>query len=149
MEKTASQRGKSSKQKGKRGEKEVIEILTGALNELSSLVDTHKLPILRQSATAKGHDLNGVEGLAIEVKRQETLHLDKWWQQASEQAELMLKKTGRTHQPVLIYKQNRKAWRVRMQVQLPYENGVHFVIGEISMEDFLRWFKSHVVYYYK
>lgn len=55
-----------------------------------------------------GHDLLGTPGIAVEVKRHETLQLDKWWEQTSRQAESVHKI------PVLIYRKSHARWRVRL-----------------------------------
>lgn len=58
-----------------------------------------------QSAVG-GDDLIGTYQFSIEVKRQEQLSLDKWWQQATASA-------GRQGKiPVVIFKQSRQPWRV-------------------------------------
>lgn len=45
---------------------------------------------------------------ALEVKRQEILHIDDWWEQTTRQATIAFK------QPMLIYRKSRQPWRVRV-----------------------------------
>src|SRR5699024_4186713 len=79
--------------------------------------------------TAKGgYDLVGVDWLAVEVKRQETLNVNGWWKQTLEQAS-----EGQT--PVLLYRKNRQPWRAVTLVQL----GERQIRAEISLEDWLSW----------
>lgn len=81
--------------KGKNGEKEFSEILSVILGT-EVIVNPH----------ANGADIRSIPGLAIEVKRSETLNINKWWEQTLIQAE----STNRN--PVLVYRQNRKAWNI-------------------------------------
>lgn len=58
-----------------------------------------------QSAVG-GDDLIGTYQFSIEIKRQEQLSLDKWWEQACASAS----RQGKV--PVVIFKQSRQPWRV-------------------------------------
>jgi hypothetical protein len=49
--------------------------------------------------------------VAVEIKRQEQLSIDKWWEQACSQA-----RPGQV--PVLAYRQKRQPWRVVMRVKM-------------------------------
>lgn len=92
-----------SKQKGKRGEVEASALLGSILTSVASggkrngrvWADVH----------AQGGDIISIEGLSIEVKRQEVLTISTWWRQAVRQAEA----DGSI--PVLMYRQNRRTWR--------------------------------------
>ncbi|MBF0188611.1 MAG: hypothetical protein HQL50_11875 [Magnetococcales bacterium] len=89
--------GRSARRKGRAGEQELARLLREHLGvEISRN--------LKQSRDG-GHDLTGLDGVAIEVKRQTRLKLPAWWRQTLEQAE----QTGRV--PVLAYRQDRQPWR--------------------------------------
>jgi len=96
--------GNMAKQKGKRGEKEFAEVLTKLLARDTSW-DDQKVFVDPQ---ANGGDIISIQGLSIEVKRQETLNLKGWWRQALVQAD----HTGGI--PIVAFRQNRKAWKILM-----------------------------------
>lgn len=87
--------------KGKRGEREVALRLNKLISSLG--LDT----VIRVVADPHGNDadLMSIPGLAIEVKRHETLNVNGWWRQAERQAD----NTGSI--PVLVYRQNRGKWK--------------------------------------
>ncbi len=87
--------------KGARGERELARILSDKLGEevVRNLMQTRE----------GGHDLNGVP-FALEVKRQETLAIDTWWEQATRQAE----QAGLP--PALAYRPSRRPWRFRVRL---------------------------------
>nr|DAE93512.1 MAG TPA: HOLLIDAY JUNCTION RESOLVASE, ENZYME, HOMOLOGOUS RECOMBINATION, HOLLIDAY [Caudoviricetes sp.]DAF45676.1 MAG TPA: HOLLIDAY JUNCTION RESOLVASE, ENZYME, HOMOLOGOUS RECOMBINATION, HOLLIDAY [Siphoviridae sp. ctJ7x27]DAN28120.1 MAG TPA: HOLLIDAY JUNCTION RESOLVASE, ENZYME, HOMOLOGOUS RECOMBINATION, HOLLIDAY [Caudoviricetes sp.] len=91
-----------------------------------------------QSAVG-GCDLVNTWGLAIEVKRHETLAVNTWWQQCKASA-LRLNR-----EPVLIYRQSRRPWQVVMQgrLQLP-DGGFCESVVTISFEDFTRYYEEIV-----
>ena len=53
-----------------------------------------------------GHDVHGVPGVAVEVKRTEKASVPAWWRQAVEQA------SDAGLVPVLFWRRNRKPWRI-------------------------------------
>jgi hypothetical protein len=133
--------------KGKEGEREVCRLLNQQLDALitannytDDLVDLLNGVVQRnqnQSAVGGG-DIN-LFGLSIEVKRQETLSIPEWWRQATTSA----KRNG--DKPILIYRQNRKAWHVVMDGHVPLPTGR--IMGArvtISVDDFLTWFTHWV-----
>lgn len=75
-----------------------------------------------------GHDLIGVPGLSIEVKRQEALSLGSWWDQCRRQA----KASGGL--PVLVWRQNNQPWRVRTWAGL----FGRWTVVDCSFEDFVQ-----------
>ena len=116
-----------NRNKGHDGEREVIKILAPLVTEVmgeSSL--RRNLNQTRQG----GHDICGLEHLAIEVKRCETLEVEKWWKQTLRQAE----EAGGAI-PVLMYRQNRKAWNVVMIGRV----GNMLCRVTVSMETFGVW----------
>lgn len=89
--------GRSSQLKGKAGEREVADMLFYATGKMV----TRNLDQTRNG----GHDLDGVPGLSIEVKRQERLNINTWWKQTTRQANQV------EGIPVLAYRQNYKPWK--------------------------------------
>ncbi|MBU2827587.1 MAG: putative PDDEXK endonuclease [Acidithiobacillus ferriphilus] len=87
----------SQRSKGSRGERELFALLTEQLG----VTVTRNLSQTRGG----GADALDVPGWAIECKRQESLSLASWWNQATRQAE----QTGR--KPALFYRRSRKPWR--------------------------------------
>ena len=68
-----------------------------------------------------GYDLVGIDFLAIEVKRQETLCLPAWWRQT-------LKQAGNDKIPVLVYRQNRKPWTWVVGMDKQTYNTANFIL---------------------
>ncbi|MBN2644624.1 MAG: hypothetical protein JXR59_04025 [Desulfuromonadaceae bacterium] len=88
--------GRAQRNKGATAERELAKLLSDQLGaEVSrNLLQTRE----------GGHDLNGVGGWAVEVKRHETLNLTAWWEQTLRQAQ----RSGQ--KPVLAYRQSRRPW---------------------------------------
>lgn len=114
--------------KGARGELELLKLLQPAVD---SVLGVGKVLLTRNLVQTRdgGFDIEGLHWLALEVKRQESLSLGTWWQQAMRQA-------GSTRVPVLAYRQNNRPWRIRMQVDVLGE----VVLVEMSLEDWLPVF---------
>ncbi len=95
--KTPSQRGKSSKRKGARGEIELFKLLSERLGT----VVTRNLTQTRDA----GCDSLSVPHFAIECKRVETNFQNAWMNQA-------IASTDEVHEiPVVFYRQSRYPWR--------------------------------------
>jgi len=112
----------NSRNKGQGGEREVVNLLNAALG----------LNLRRNVAQTQegGADIVRIPGFSIEVKRQEVLKVSAWWTQTLRQA-----KEGTI--PVLIYRQNRHPWRVRMLASVQVRGVVlNEAAIEISFEDF-------------
>ena len=92
--------GKSQRNKGKVAEREFLNALSQALQ-----IDYSLARNLQQSDSG-GADCIAIPGLAIEIKRHETLQLNRWWKQAIEQSERL------NAAPVLAYRQSRKPWSI-------------------------------------
>lgn len=127
--------------KGQGGEREVQEMLNDIYLKVLvecglPIPEKRDLPFQRnqnQSAVG-GSDLSNPFGLEIEVKRQEVLSIDTWWRQCESSA----KRTG--GEPILIFKQNRKKWRVILFTHLQAGNeDWRLVRSEISLPDFIQW----------
>lgn len=136
------------RKKGANAERELATQLNDIVN---ALLLKHTLPVpekpviqRNQNQTAVGgNDLSNCFGIGIEVKRQEQLSINKWWEQC-------VKSCAKNHEfPVLVYRQNKQAWRVVMNVwvQLPPAEGhpvAMMIRGEVSFTDFLQWFHNWV-----
>lgn len=133
------------RQKGANGERE----LATELNEIvNALLVKHGIPVpdkpivqrnQNQSAVG-GADLSNCFGISIEVKRQEQLSVNKWWEQCYAAAR------KNNEFPVLVYRQNKQAWHVVMHVwaQLPEGSVAMMARGEVSWAFFLQWFNNWV-----
>lgn len=107
--KDASTRARSNRDKGKRGERDVIKLLQPIVD--NAYTEAGLAPVTLQRNTLQsdngGFDIVGLEWLALEVKNQERLNIAQWWQQTVNQAK-------DEQEPVLLYKVSRSGWRVRM-----------------------------------
>jgi hypothetical protein len=128
------------RQKGAEAEREVQKLLEPIVRNKVALYG-HPLPATaivqrnqNQSAVGGG-DLVGTCGMLIEVKRQEQLSVNTWWQQC-----LAAAQRNKEH-PVLLYRQSGKKWRAVTLVwsMLP-ENGLAEVRAELELDQFLKWF---------
>lgn len=91
---------KSERRKGAAAERELAALLADQLGEMVK----RRLGASRDG----GHDLDGgilLDGIALEVKRQERPSLAAWWSQACDQA----KRASKV--PVLAYRASRRPWR--------------------------------------
>lgn len=94
----------NSRAKGKSGEREFIHVLKQFLPEYTADLERN----LEQTRNG-GHDILGLEGWAIEVKRYAKVtqaDLRGFWAQACEQARKDMSR------PVLAYRLDRQDWRV-------------------------------------
>ena len=88
---------KNIRAKGQNGERELASWLNSILNR-DDLVRN-----LEQTRSGGG-DILGIEGLTVEVKRQETILENTWWKQ------VCLAADARGDIPVLAYRKNREQW---------------------------------------
>lgn len=140
--------------KGKAGEREVATMLNGIIREVMTAM---AFPAEQIEAAAKtvqrnqnqtavgGCDLTNVFGMSVEVKRQETLSIPAWWRQCVAAAE------RNNELPVLIYRQNRKPWRVRTYAWLALPGGEpgqydrqQMIVAEFDEASFKQWFGQWV-----
>lgn len=126
----------NSRSKGQRAEREVVHLLQPIVDRITEARELPYLDIERNQnqSNSGGYDLVGLNWLAIEVKHQEVLSVDTWWAQARRQA-----KVGQI--PVLVYKKNRVAFRVRTWGN-GFGNPDKIYVVDISLEDFLDLFDS-------
>jgi len=131
--------------KGQSGERQVQKILNDIIAEVREDLgypahDVIDLPFQRnqnQSAVG-GADLSNPMNLEIEVKRQEALSVNSWWKQCI----LSAARTGGI--PILIYRQNRKPWKIMMNGNINVKGGYYFDTRvEISIAAFKEWFRIY------
>lgn len=132
------------RQKGQTGEREIASMLNFIVYSVMKEMDFPEEECLKgmqriqrnQLQTAiGGNDLTDCFGFSIEVKRQEQLAVATWWNQCVAAAE------RNNETPVLIYRQNRKAWRVRAVGMVGEVSGV----VEFDIEMFKEIFKQRVM----
>lgn len=101
--------GTMSRNKGQRGEREVIALLQPVLDEVYASVGLESPALARNLMQSHkgGCDLAGLDWLAIEVKYQEAGNMGSWWDQTKRQA-------GKDREGVLFYRKNHAKWKVKM-----------------------------------
>lgn len=146
--------GINIRQKGANGEREVAKILNAIVCDVmqsmgypAEQVQAAQTSVQRnqnQSAVG-GCDLSNVFGMSVEIKRQENLQVPAWWRQTTAAAE------RNNELPVLIYRQNRKAWHVRTYAWLALPgaepgswNRQQRIVAEFDMDTFKQWFAQWV-----
>jgi hypothetical protein len=128
--------GLKSRNKGKRGERGVIGLLLPVVIEVYEAAGMEPPELKRNTLQADrgGSDIAGLPWLAIEVKNQEANSLGAWWAQTVAQAKA-------DQIPVLFYKRNNVAWRVKMFASLGGAATGITVAVTVDVADFLRWFR--------
>jgi hypothetical protein len=139
------------RQKGQEGEREVADALNVViLRVLDRLgIPRPPKPVVQRNqnqSAVGGSDLANTFNLAIEIKRQEQLAINTWWDQCTKAAK---ENPGDT--PVLVFRQNAKPgqrtkWRVLMMAMpcMPHGRMGEFYRVEFSWEDFLKFFEHWV-----
>lgn len=128
--------------KGKNGEREIVDLFVERMRKVEKElgITWHVVPsqnVKRCSsmqADGGGSDIVGIPGIAVEVKRNETLNVDAWWKQCCAQAHSGM-------MPILFYRKSRMTWRVVMYVMLPTPH--KWYCAELSGRDFFEWFESY------
>ena len=123
-----------SKNKGYRGEVEVLALLS---NAATMEYRRRGVPPPELNRSANGRDIQGLSWLAPEVKRHEKseyYNIDAWWEQTKAQAV-----GGR--EPVLFYRKNNQPWNVRMFGQLPTAKANVRCPVDITLQAFMVWFQ--------
>lgn len=131
------------RQKGQRGEREAASLVMSWALEVTDYVGAEAVELKRNLMQSRqgGYDLVGLEWLALEVKRHESLAgLPGWWRQTVKQA-----KPGQT--PFLMYRQNRTPWRFRLEVQAAIyspcgHSGLCPMVADVSEAEAKRWFQT-------
>ena len=131
--------GKSSQDKGKRAEREIVKLLQPVVTKVYLAAGKEPISLERNLMQSHkgGYDIEGLDWMAPEVKHHETLQVNSWWQQTIRQA-------GKDRVPVLFYRQSRRPWSVRLRVNLPLAKSRITMPGDISMEAFIIWFERRL-----
>lgn len=135
--------------KGQEGEREIVRALDGIIQKVAKEhgyeLNGSSVQRNQNQSAVGGCDLSNTFGLAIEVKRQEVLSINTWWDQTVAQA----KRNGEV--PVLLYRQNRKSWKCVINGEVPLaqlsaisQPSTVPARVEISWESFLTWFQIWV-----
>lgn len=130
--------------KGASGEREICNTLNTILYTLYTELNlTYPFEGIVQrnqmQSAVGGRDLVGTFNFCIEVKRQEVLQIERWWNQAVDQARRV--KDGI---PVLIYRQNRERWTVMLPMLLQISTGSFIrTRGTMTLLDFEKYFKAY------
>jgi hypothetical protein len=135
--------GKMARDKGARGEREIIDLLQPIVDTVYAEASKEAPQLKRTSSTQAdggGCDITGIDWLALEVKRCETLQVEQWWRQCLSQV-----KPGQM--PVLVYRQNGRQWRARLYLQTLATRTV--VVAELSLADFCTYFADTLRFYLK
>ena len=142
--------GAMSRNKGQRAEREVVKLLQPVVievwNELGREGAAPSLERNLMQAHKGGHDLLGLDWLAIEVKHQEQFALASWWQQAKDQADRASQASFDPVEPVLFYRKNNVPWRVVMFGYLGVNGSKRVRCPvDITPEAFLVWFRLRLL----
>ena len=134
--------GRFSQQKGKRAEREIINLLQPIVDKIYGmypLIGT--APFLQRNTLQSdrgGFDIVGLDWFAPEVKFQEQLAVNSWWEQT-------VRQTAQNQTPVLFYRKSRQKWRVVMKLYAQTDSHNHgerfFTRAEISIDHFLIYFE--------
>jgi len=114
----------NSRAKGAAGEREFIKVMGEWLGE--EMVAPLKRNL--EQTRAGGHDIVGLDGWAIEVKRYKALKeadIRNFWGQAVDQACRIQAK------PVLAYREDMRSWRVRL--------AMHDVLPSFDINGSVEW----------
>jgi hypothetical protein len=138
------------RQKGFNAEREVVRMLNEIINTViaaqswdDSVVSGARDCIQRnqQQSAVGGSDLTGVFGMAIEIKRHETLHINQWWLQCTEAA-----KRNNEH-PVLLFRQSNQKWTCVTLGSAPLPGGrLSAIRVQFDEATFRIWFYQWVYY---
>lgn len=134
---------KSPKNKGASGEREAAELLMAWAREIG-----HELVIERNLEQVRhgGADLNGINMLEVEVKRQQQYAMTSWWKQVQKAADT----SGKI--PLVMHRANNKKWafRVRTMIAMEHEGSwAHFALAvDLDLVQGKIWFQEHVKLYH-
>lgn len=137
----SSKSARSANAKGKRGEREIIDLLQPVVTAMYAAAkikpDEHpRLQRNKQQSDGGGFDIIGLPGLAIEIKNQQTVLLDAWWAQT-------LRQCPRDGTPLLLYKKGGR-WHCRMFVVITHGRDWGHVVGDVSWGAFMQWFEMYL-----
>lgn len=132
--------------KGQRGEREVIGHLQSVVNRVRLAHSVEPLVLQRNALQAHlgGADLHGLDGYSVEVKFVEQETVATWWKQTLRQAAAASKPNRHPVVPILFYRASRCPWTVmfRAYVQTPRDTQLVEMDMEVSLDFFLQWFEE-------
>jgi len=132
--------GKFANSKGKRGEREAVNVLQPTIDKVYAArgLDAPKMYRNQNQSADGGYDLacDATQWMALEIKRCETLQINKWWKQCVSQ--------GSPEQvPVLLYRQSRKRWQCVMYGYLTVGSGLRVKSRvHVDLDTFLTYFEA-------
>ena len=128
--------GLMSRNKGKRAEREIVDLLQPVVIDIYEQFNLEPPQLKRNTLQSDGggSDIAGLPWLAIEVKHCESMTIKQWWKQACDQA-----LPGQ--EPVLFYRRNKMAWKVRMYGMLGRPGCCYTVPVIVDVEHFMAWFR--------
>lgn len=129
--------------KGQRGEREAAGLIMAWAEEVTASCGAAAVELTRnlQQSRQGGYDLVGIDWLALEVKRHESLaQISQWWKQTLKQAQ-----PGQV--PFLMYRQNRSPWRFRLQAIIAHyapcgHSGTSSHVVDMSEAEAKLWFQA-------
>lgn len=136
----------NSRAKGQTGEREVADMLNGAVFRATGTYGDFKRNL--QQTQDGGFDLfsEAFPFFAIEVKRVENITpavLDKFWEQAKRQATAFNPlTTGKALLPILLYRKNRADWRARTYGTIAWDDTA--LVVDITGEALIAWFERQI-----
>lgn len=147
--------GANPRTKGQGGEREICDFFNDIYKEIYAFLKMTypPKPIAQRNqnqSAVGGCDITATCFYAVEVKRQEQLAINTWWEQCVKSA----LEAGKF--PVLMYRQNQKKWKVILYMNpilLFTDESKHHPANpprcEISLDDFRVIFKAHAMEYIK
>lgn len=121
---------KMSRNKGAAGEREILRWFEQQFG-LDRLCRNHS------QSDGGGADCLEIPLIALEVKRQEQLNVEAWWQQAVKQA------LAENQMPVLAYRQNRRKWQFCIPASLITPDSWGYLT--LTDAEFVRWFHNQLM----
>lgn len=131
--------GLFSRNKGKRGEREVVKVLQPSIDLVYNEFGVEPPQLLRnqmQSAVG-GFDIVGIEWMALEVKFCEQLQLSQWWVQTTRQAS-----AGQT--PTLFYRKSHCKWRVKFEAKVNHGRKIVVIPVDVEIGHFIQFFQMRL-----
>jgi len=115
----------NSRTKGHDAERKVVNMLKDAGYEVTRNLDQTR---------DGGHDILGLDGISMEVKRSKKLSFRKWWKQTLRQA-------GDKY-PVLVYKIDYKDWQVVVTSDFMHNDLPRGITITMAWDDFLYYLRE-------
>jgi len=136
--------------KGASGEREVCTWLNSVVTELhaeNGIVRPDDTPVFQRNqnqSAVGGSDITNPFDLCIEVKRQEILQLDKWWEQCTTASD----RFGGI--PILLFRQNgKRRWNAMMMVSVEIDSTTAIKCkGILSQDNFDTWIRNYLTVNY-